>query len=79
MSAIYRLVRRRRPELHVNPSFRIIVIGLCQYHEHKPGLPVGSDREPGEHAPLHIEFVVYRFGRFREERPRNFHTQNLPR
>lgn len=83
----YRFVIGRRPHLDRNVAVRTVRLRLRQHHQHKSGQPVRTDRKSGQHAALHIEFVVHRCGGIGQERTRKYHAaeptapqvDNMPR
>lgn len=83
----YRFVIGRRPHLDRNVAVRTVRLRLRQHHQHKSGQPVRTDRKSGQHAALHIEFVVHRCGGIGQERTRKYHAaeptapqvENMPR
>lgn len=75
----YRFVIGRRPHLDRNVAVRTVRLRLRQHHQHKSGQPVRTDRKSGQHAALHIEFVVHRCGGIGQNAPVSITPLNLPR
>lgn len=65
---------RGRPCLDSELPIRAARVRLGQHYQDKPGQTIRPDRETGQHAARHVEFVVYRGSGVREKGTGKYHA-----